>query len=234
MLTFFLALTVVIDPGHGGSNTGAPGRAAGSYEKQVTLGIARALKQRLEDEGVRVVLTRDRDAYLTLRERARLANAEKPDLFISLHTNASPEHGRRGIETYVLARDSVDVEARRAASRAPDVVQSLLTELSFLEAHRASLGLARAVQARLCDARSAATSDRGVRQAAFDVLAGIEAPAVLVEVGFIDHPIEGPELATGEVQEKIAAALASGIFDFASTGKPVMLSSRDAPRRSTP
>jgi N-acetylmuramoyl-L-alanine amidase len=234
MLALFLALTVVLDPGHGGSNTGAPGRVPGSYEKQVTLGIAQALRRRLEDEGVRVILTRDHDRYLTLRERARAANAAKPDCFISLHTNASEHHGRRGVETYVLARDSIDVEARRAASRAPDVVQALLTELRFLEAHRRSVGLARAIQTRLWAVRSGETPDRGVRQAAFDVLAGVEAAAVLVEVGFIDHPTEGPELLRAEVQDRIAAALASGIFDFASTTGRLVLSSRDAPRWPTP
>src|SRR5678815_3452652 len=86
---------VVIDAGHGGSNTGAPGRVAGAFEKQVTLAVARALQQRLERDGVKVVMTRERDTYLTLRERARRANAAKPDCFVSIHTNASPEHARR-------------------------------------------------------------------------------------------------------------------------------------------
>src|SRR5262245_42503665 len=107
---------VVIDPGHGGSNTGAPGRSPGSYEKQVTLAVARVLQNRLEREGVKVVMTRQRDEYLTLRERARRANAARPDCFVSIHTNASPEHARRGAETFVLARETAEVEARRAAS----------------------------------------------------------------------------------------------------------------------
>src|SRR5262245_32831357 len=99
MLTMFLALTVVIDPGHGGSNTGAPGRN-GALEKQVTLAIARSLAKRLAAESVDVVLTRDRDVYLTLRERSRRANAAHADVFVSLHANATPDHGRRGVETY--------------------------------------------------------------------------------------------------------------------------------------
>src|SRR5579859_1657231 len=100
--------SVVIDPGHGGSNTGAAARMSGRYEKQVTLAIARELKARLEREGVRVVLTRDRDEYLTLRERARRANAARPDCFVSLHANASPDHGRRGVETWVLDPKLID------------------------------------------------------------------------------------------------------------------------------
>src|SRR5262252_6930071 len=96
------AFTVVIDPGHGGSNTGAAARVAGHWEKQVTLAIARLVKARLEREGVHVVLTRDHDEYLTLRERSRRTNAVHADCFVSVHANASPEHGKRGVETFVL------------------------------------------------------------------------------------------------------------------------------------
>src|SRR5258706_8319332 len=81
------SFTVVIDPGHGGSNTGAPARAAGRFEKHVTLAIARALRGRLESEGGRVVMTRDRDEYLTLRERSRRANAAHAHCFPSFHPN---------------------------------------------------------------------------------------------------------------------------------------------------
>jgi N-acetylmuramoyl-L-alanine amidase len=216
MLGLLLTLTVVIDPGHGGSNTGAPGRQTGVFEKQVTLAIARALRQRLRDEGVQVVMTRERDTYLTLRERVRRANAAGAELFISLHTNASPEHGRRGIETYVLEREASDVEARRAAQAAADPVSGVLADLRLVEARRGAIALARAVQSRLTAARGAAGSDRGVKQAGYDVLAGVEAPAILVEVGFIDHPIEGAELLRADVQERTAQAIAEGIFDFVS------------------
>jgi N-acetylmuramoyl-L-alanine amidase len=218
-LAIGLALTVVIDPGHGGSNTGAPGRVPGSYEKHVTLGIARKLQKRLEAEGVHVVMTRERDTYLTLRERARRANASGPDCFISLHTNASPEHGRRGIETYALTREAAEVAAGRIAGRQSEAVAGLLAEMDALHAHRRSIDLARALQARLVQARGAA-HDRGVRQAAHDVLDGVEAPAVLVEVGFIDHPIEGRELTTEDTQQKIADALAEGVLDHTQGRQP--------------
>jgi N-acetylmuramoyl-L-alanine amidase len=200
---------VVIDPGHGGSNTGAPGRAPGAFEKQVTLAVARALQRRLEREGVEVMLTRQRDVYLTLRERVRRANAAAPDCFVSLHANASPDHGRRGIETYVLAREPAEVEARRAAARVSGVEQ-LLVEVRRLDAHRASVTLALSLQSRL----ATNDNDRGVKQAAYDVLAGVDAPAVLVELGFIDHPVEGVQLLRRDVQERLAQRLADGLFDF--------------------
>jgi N-acetylmuramoyl-L-alanine amidase len=204
--------TVVIDPGHGGSNVGAPGLGSPIvYEKEITLAVARLLARRLEAEGVRVILTRDRDTYLTLRERVRRANAVAPDCFLSLHTNASPGHERRGVETYLLGRETLEVEARRAAVRS-DGVDALLAELRLVAAHRSSVALASALQARL--APSGSPADRGVRQAPFDVLAGLAVPAVLVEMGFIDHPVEGAALARKDGQEQIAAALAEGVFDF--------------------
>lgn len=227
---------VVIDPGHGGSNTGAPGRAPGAFEKQVTLAVARDLAGELRARGFEVVLTRTRDEYLTLRERVRLANAAEPDCFVSLHANASGDRARRGIETWVLARDAAEVEARRAASRAQDEVQALLSELALLDAHRTSAVLAKAVQSRLIAATGDA--DRGVRQYGYDVLAGVTAPAVLVEMGFMDHPIEGAALFDPAHQRALAAALAAGISDFAdevhAPQKLVMSAAHDATRRPTP
>jgi N-acetylmuramoyl-L-alanine amidase len=229
---------VVIDAGHGGSNTGAPGLVAGSYEKRVTLAVARALADELRARGLEVVMTRDRDEYLTLRERVRRANAAEPDCFVSLHTNASGDRSRRGVETWVLARDAAEVEARRAASRSSDEVRAMLRELELLDAARASAQLARALQSEVVAATGGA--DRGVRQYGYDVLAGVTAPAVLVEMGFLDHPIEGAELLEAAQQHRIAAALASGIARFAddtrSPQKLVMSASRhdDATRRTTP
>jgi N-acetylmuramoyl-L-alanine amidase len=225
---------VVVDAGHGGSNTGAPARAVGSYEKRVTLAVARRLAVDLRARGFDVVLTRTRDEYLTLRERVRRANAARPDCFISLHTNASGDGARHGVETWVLARDAADVEARRAATREHDDVQALLAELRLLEAHRTSALLAHAVQAHLVSATGA--QDRGVRQFGYDVLAGVDAPAVLVEMGFLDHPVEGAALFEPARQRQIADALAAGIQEFADelhgTQKLVM-STAHATRRTT-
>jgi N-acetylmuramoyl-L-alanine amidase len=227
---------VVIDAGHGGSNTGAPGLVAGEYEKRVTLAVARALAGELRARGLDVVMTRSRDEYLTLRERVRRANAAEPDCFVSLHTNASGDRSRRGVETWVLARDAADVEARRAASRERDDVQALLTELKLLDAARASAQLARSLQSEVVAATGGV--DRGVRQYGYDVLAGVTAPAVLVEMGFLDHPIEGRALVEPAQQHRIAAALASGIARFADSvrfgQKLVMSAAHDANRRPTP
>jgi N-acetylmuramoyl-L-alanine amidase len=227
---------VVIDAGHGGSNTGAPGLVAGAFEKRVTLAVARTLADELRARGLEVVMTRDHDEYLTLRERVRRANAAEPDCFVSLHTNASGDRSRRGVETWVLAHDAAEVEARRAASRERDDLQAMLTELKLLDAARASAQLARVLQAEVVAATGA--PDRGVRQYGYDVLAGLTAPAVLVEMGFLDHPIEGAALLEPAQERRIAAALASGIARFAddvrAPQKLVMSASHDTPRRPTP
>jgi N-acetylmuramoyl-L-alanine amidase len=215
---------VAIDPGHGGSNTGAPAREAGVFEKRVTLVVARLVAAELRARGFEVVLTRQRDEFVTLRERVRRANAAAPDCFISLHANASGDGSRRGIETYVLARDAAEVEARRAASHERDDVQALLAELRGLDAHQRSLRLAERVQARLVAATAhdnQATIDRGVRQAGYDVLAGANAPAVLVELGFLDHPLEGAQLLDGAHQRRLAQALAAAVDDFAHAASRV-------------
>jgi N-acetylmuramoyl-L-alanine amidase len=227
---------VVIDAGHGGSNTGAPGLFAGAYEKRVTLAVARALVDELRARGLEVVMTRSSDEYLTLRERVRRANAAEPDCFVSLHTNASGDRSRRGVETWVLARDAAEIEARRAASRERDEVRSMLKELELLDAARASAQLARALQSEVVAATGG--QDRGVRQYGYDVLAGVTAPAVLVEMGFLDHPIEGAALLDSAQQHRIAAALASGIARFVddvrSPQKLVLSAAHDATRRPTP
>src|SRR5438552_1819518 len=107
---------VVLDPGHGGANLGAAGRLL--REKQLTLAVALRLRGLLVDRGYRVVLTREDDRYLTLRERVRRSNAVDAALFISLHANASPDHTQEGIETYVLDRAVAAVEAQRQSRRA--------------------------------------------------------------------------------------------------------------------
>jgi N-acetylmuramoyl-L-alanine amidase len=205
---------VVIDPGHGGSNTGSPGRGE-VLEKRVTLALAKAVSKRLAAAGVAVQLTRTRDVYVPIRARARVANALMPRCFVSLHTNASFDHARQGAETYLLSRDAIDIRAHQAGRVAGDDAAGVLADLQALATARASLHLAELVQRQLvAPGAGYAPADRGVRQAAHDVLADAEVPAVLVEVGFLDHPIEGRVLASAEGQDAIAERLAAAILAF--------------------
>jgi N-acetylmuramoyl-L-alanine amidase len=218
---------VVLDAGHGGSNTGAPGVVEGVYEKRVTLVLAKQIARRLQEAGLEVRLTRTDDRYLTLRERVRWANAQGADLFVSVHANASPSRGQRGFETYVLAPEALDVDTRalRSGDGAPRPSISAETAAILDDLERAAsvpvaVRVAQRIQARLSEARGKG-ADRGVRTGTMDVLMGPVMPAVLVEVGFIDHPVEGVELLRREVREAIAAAIAQAILDhrLAALGK---------------
>lgn len=206
---------VVLDPGHGGSNSGALG--VGLIEKELTMTLARAVRAELEAHGVEVALTRERDVTLTLRQRVVAANQRRAALFVSIHGNASPGRIQRGFETFVLTAAGVDVDGRALRSESgaarPELDPATALVLDDVERGACqweSAELAAAVQRELRAVRGDA-GDRGVRQDAHHVLLGATMPAVLVEVGFIDHPIEGRELARPEVQAAIAGALARAI-----------------------
>jgi N-acetylmuramoyl-L-alanine amidase len=212
------ALTVVIDPGHGGSNLGAKG-TTGLYEKQLSLTLARAVADRLHARGIAAPLTRTADRTLTLRQRVEIADATPADLFVSIHANASPTRTQRGYETYVLTPAGIDIDGRALRSDTttprPGVDPEIARVLDDVErgASQWEAGdLAARMQRALRDRRGA-DGDRGVRQDAQHVLLGATMPAVLVEVGFIDHPIEGRQIAEPAVQAQLADAIAEAILD---------------------
>lgn len=219
---------VVVDPGHGGDQTGALG-PKGIREKNLALAIAKKVKAQLEKElQATVILTRDRDALVHLSERVVLANNKHPELFISIHANSMPTASQRrlnqGIETYFLSaaasgEDAKTVAARENAEAATqpkdasrDTLSFILADLQRSETHVDSSRLAYAVHEALILETGA--QDRGVQQAPFYVLMGLEAPAVLVEVGFVSHPDEAKALSDGRYQAKLARAITSGVKQF--------------------
>jgi len=214
----------VIDPGHGGEKDGAVS-VDGKREKDLTLQIARLLKNRLEKQGARVVLSRSGDDSVELARRAAIANAEKADLFVSIHLNSAPGGAgskARGVETYFLSADASDASATAVAAREnadrlagepeidpADVVGGILSDLEDTANLSESSRLAQAIHGAVV--RGTRAPDRGVKQAPFYVLAGARMAAVLVELGFVSHPVEGKDLARAGRQEAIANALAAGI-----------------------
>jgi N-acetylmuramoyl-L-alanine amidase len=219
---------IVVDPGHGGEQGGASS-PSGLREKTLALILAKRVKKALEDElGATVVLTRDGDVLVPLAERVNLANGKKPDLFLSIHANSMPTQQQRlvneGIETYFLSAAASGEQAKKVAARenaevgahpkgaAGDTLAFILADLQRSEAHHDSSRLAYAVHEALIAATGAV--DRGVQQAPFYVLMGLEAPAVLVEVGFISHPKEGKRLAEEAYQGALALAIARGVGGF--------------------
>ncbi len=219
---------IVLDPGHGGPQEGATS-SGGLQEKDVALQVARRLRSLLEKQlGAQVLLTRDDDHFLTLSARVAFSNEQRPDLFISLHCNAMPTRRTRarvhGLETYFLSAAASNATARAAAARenseAPvarkargdSTLAFILEDLARSEAHQDSSRLAYAIHPRLISRTKG--SDRGVLQAPFYVLNGVEAPAVLVELGYLTHPSEGPRLGRAAYQEKLATAIAEGVKAF--------------------
>lgn len=220
---------VVLDPGHGGVETGAIG-PSGLQEKDLALALARRLKTALEqDPGVAVVLTRDEDRLVPLDERTAIANNNRADLLVSIHLNSFKRRKPVGAETYFLSPDATDDEARTVAAlenRAFEPVKPpgapvaetlpgldlVLWDLAQNQYLAESGRLAESIQAEMN--ALAGTKDRGVRQAPFRVLMGATMPAVLVEVGFISNPDEEAKLRGDEHRGKIVEALARAITRF--------------------
>ena len=217
--------SIVLDPGHGGDERGAIG-PSGLDEKSVTLDLCRRIKSALEKEqGLDVVLTRDRDQLVGLWERPAIANRLGADLFVSVHANGSPAPGATGVETYFMSVDAPDEEARRlaaiendvvSAKQAPIEVQDDLNDILWAMAQEAFLvesqNLAELIQDHLN--RELQVPDRGIKQAPFVVLRNATMPAVLVEVGFISNPEIEKRLADPAYLDAVARAIARGISTF--------------------
>ena len=212
--------TVAIDPGHGGSNRGAPTKQNDYYEKHLTLALAKQVQKLLaSDKELKVVLCRASDILVPVRARVRCGNQASARLFLSIHANAAgggeSPGSQRGFEIFVLPAADVDKEVARAALLAKDDVDAAWAGHQVRVAADHSLAAARRIEWRLADSLGR-DRDRGIKQegATLDVLQGLEMPAVLVEVGFLDHEEEGPFLLSEEGQLAIAKALAGAITDL--------------------
>jgi N-acetylmuramoyl-L-alanine amidase len=219
---------VVIDPGHGGEETGAKG-TEGTLEKDVVLGIARKLKSILESStGTRVILTRDGDEGITLDDRTALANNNKADLFVSIHANATLRGYGKGAETYYLSTQATDNDARNAAAVENNALglpqdistgganlKLILWDMAQTEYLAESSQLAETIQQELNVALG--ITNRGIKQAPFRVLMGATMPAVLIEVGFINNPSEEKLMNDSDYQMKIARAIFRSIQKFQNT-----------------
>jgi N-acetylmuramoyl-L-alanine amidase len=218
---------VVVDAGHGGDDTGAHG-LHGVLEKRANLAVARALAEELgRTPGIRAVLTRDDDTFIPLRERYRIAEQAKADLFISLHANSSPRRGSgSGTEVYFLSlrgatdqatKDLADMENAAdlvggMPARAEDDLVSILYDVKRSSALQQSQLLAETLLDHIT--RDRRLGERGVKQAGFVVLKSVEFPSVLVETAFINNPVEARLLASEEFQQQIARQLAAGVCSY--------------------
>ena len=228
-------LLVVVDPGHGGEDDGARGRK-GLLEKDVALQLAGELARQLTEAGIESHLTRDSDVFIPLWDRARIANAQGADLFISLHLNADRSRLARGSEVYFLSlgpgdRLAAELAAVENAGGAPpaeqdpdNVVAGILSDLSQKAYLQDSERLAVAIQAQLN--QLGGIKQRGVKQAPFVVLRGAAMPAVLVETAFISNPKEEAKLMDPAFLRRVAQAITRGVRRYFAAGVTM-------PRRAT-
>ena len=195
------SLVVVLDPGHGGQDSGA--MCGTVMEKDLTLDVALRAETLLRSAGFTTVLTRDSDRYLSLAERAAVANREKRSLFVSIHFNDGDRAAASGVETYFAARQST-------------VSTRFLSWLSFFEPAAKtqplvaqSESLARFLQEALIEQTHAV--NRGIKSEQFYVIAHVRHPAALVEGGFITNPGDVTKLNTTTYRQQIASAISAGI-----------------------
>lgn len=215
--------TVVIDPGHGGKDAGAVG-STGLTEKVITLDIAKRVKEILEKRGVNVILTRDKDEFVSLQRRVTIANVSSVDLFLSIHCNASFSSKARGLESYFLSPASDDL-ARAVEAVENSVIMmetnssnknkeflTILADLKYTECRKESKMLAEIIQTNL--PKTLSMPNRSVKSALFYVLGGLEAPAVLVEVGFISNPSEEKLFRSYRHRQLLSENLAESVLQF--------------------
>jgi N-acetylmuramoyl-L-alanine amidase len=217
---------ILLDPGHGGHDTGTIG-PGGYTEKELVLDIAQRLGKLIEERlGSEVVYTRTEDASVSLEERAAMANQMQADLFLSIHANSSRTRAAAGIETYYLNftddPEALAVAARENAGAQETIseLQGMVRKIAMQEKLDESKQFATRVHAALKKALAKgqpAKFDRGVKKAPFVVLIGAQMPAVLAEISFLSNPQEEKRLKTSEHRQKIAEALFAGIANYAET-----------------
>ncbi len=217
---------VVLDAGHGGTDPGAT--ASSLFEKEITLDIGNRLQTLLEKDGFEVVPTRNADRTIALKERARVANESRSDIFVSIHVNALLAHTEaRGIETYYLGA-TTDPKLTQLAAAENRVSGYSIADMRALlagvyaDARRdESHELAQAVQKNLFSTlrkNDPGLENWGVKRAPFVVLVATDMPAVLAEVGCISNEKEAAMLRRPEYRQKIADALFLGIRGYAKKG----------------
>jgi N-acetylmuramoyl-L-alanine amidase len=215
---------IVLDPGHGGHDPGAVS-PLGMTEKELTLDISHRLRRLLEAALFEVVMTREEDDTVSLRQRAELANRHGGDLFLSIHVNSFDTHHQiRGVETYYLGPTDDPILIQYAALENRASGYSLTDFRRLLEgiyAHAkqdVSRQFAAALQRELFQTLHTITpalADRGVKSAPFIVLIAAQMPAILVEVSALSNEAEARLLATSEYRQSIAQALFRGIRAYA-------------------
>lgn len=225
--------TIIIDPGHGGSDPGNVPPGGNILEKVVTLALSIKVKEKLRSllPNIQIIMTRTNDRYVSLEDRTEYATGfSKPNeasLFISIHANATLNREVYGVETYYyspsISNSTRDIESFRLSKLNQTYsvsisqilqVQRILSKLLNEEMAEESRKLAMAVHSQLYQQIGTYTVDRGIKIHRFQVLAYINQPSILVETGFLTNPREAANLTSSWYQNKCAAGIAEGIKSF--------------------
>jgi len=226
---------IVIDPGHGGHDTGTIG-PNGLLEKDLVLDVAKRLGRLLETRlGAEVVYTRQDDTFIPLETRTAIANRERADLFISVHANSSHDSDARGVETYYLnftsSPEALEVAARENAVSEKSIyeLQDLVKKIALKEKIEESREFASNVQESLyggLSLRTAGVRNRGIKKAPFIVLIGANMPSILAEISFVSNPADERKLQTAEHRQRIAESLYQGVSKYAGGLSGVKVASK--------
>ena len=216
---------IVIDPGHGGKDSGAVGYK-NHLEKKAVLKVAKYLKSMLVNKGYKVFMTRDSDKFVSLKSRTHMATKLNADLFISIHANAAPKGKKltlKGIETFFLSPARTDRAKRVAAKenaapssvdrKSKDAILDFLNKTKIIQSNKLAID----IQSSLLKATRAkfrSVKDGGVREAPFWVLVGAQMPAALIEIGYITNPMEGDRLYNPFYQKALAKGIYNGINNY--------------------
>jgi N-acetylmuramoyl-L-alanine amidase len=223
-------ITIAVDAGHGGEDPGARG-ANGSHEKNITLAIARKLKQQIDaEDNMQAILIRDGDYFVPLGDRVKKARAAKADLFISIHADSFVNSTAKGSSVFALSeRGATSAGARYLAkkenavdliggvsldTRDMDLARTLL-DLSQTATIHDSIRMGKAVLGRI--AKINTLHSKYVEQAAFAVLKSPDIPSILVETAFISNPDEESRLNDDVYQDKLVNAILSGVKSYVAT-----------------
>jgi N-acetylmuramoyl-L-alanine amidase len=226
---------IVIDPGHGGHDTGTIG-PKGLEEKDLVLDVSRRLGKLLTTRlGAEVVYTRSDDTFIPLETRTAIANQEGADLFVSVHANSSRDPDARGVETYYLnftsSPDALEVAARENAVSEKSIheLQDLVKKIALKEKIEESQEFAGDVESSLHDGlavKNPGLRDRGVKKAPFIVLIGANMPSILAEISFVSNPGDERRLRTPDYRQRIAESLYRGIAKYCSGLSGVKVASK--------
>ena len=226
---------IVIDPGHGGHDTGTIG-PKGLQEKDLVLDVSRRLGKLLTARlGAEVVYTRSDDTFIPLETRTAIANQQGADLFVSVHANSSHDPDARGVETYYLnftsSPDALEVAARENAVSDKTIheLQDLVKTIALKEKIEESQEFAGDVESSLHSGlavKNPGLRDRGVKKAPFIVLIGANMPSILAEISFVSNPADERKLRTPDYRERIAESLYRGIAKYVSGLSGVKVASK--------